>query len=64
MKFRLQGRRFDTIEEIQAESQELLKTLTLEDFQGCVESWKKRCDRYIHAQGDYFEGDCGNYELL
>ncbi|KDR20028.1 hypothetical protein L798_05263, partial [Zootermopsis nevadensis] len=63
MKFRLKGRRFDTIEEIQAESQEVLKTLALEDFQGCMESWKERWDRCIHAQGDYFEGDGGNYEL-
>jgi hypothetical protein len=37
IKFRLKCRRFDTIEEIQAESQELLKTLTLEDFQGCMD---------------------------
>jgi hypothetical protein len=59
MKFRLKGRRFDTIEEIQAESQEVLKTLTL-DFQGCMESWKNRWDCCIHAQGDYFEGDSGN----
>jgi hypothetical protein len=35
-----QHRHFDTIEEIQAESQEVLKTLTLKDFQGCMESWK------------------------
>jgi hypothetical protein len=38
MKFPLKGRLFDTIEEIQAESQEMLKTLTLEDFHGCMES--------------------------
>jgi transposase len=57
MKFRLKGRHFDTIEEIQAESQEVL---TLEDFQGCMGSWKKRWDRCIHAQGDCFEGDGGN----
>jgi hypothetical protein len=56
----LKGRRFDTIEEIQAELQEVLKTLTLEDFQGCMESWKNRWDHCIHAQGDYFEGDSGN----
>jgi hypothetical protein len=60
MKIRLKGRRFDTTEEIQAESQDVLKTLTLEDFQGCMESWKKRWDRCIHAQGEYFEGDGGN----
>jgi hypothetical protein len=59
MKFRLKGRRFDAVE-IQAESQEVLKTLTLEDFQGCIESWKNRWDRCMHAQGDYFEGDSGN----
>jgi hypothetical protein len=35
------GSRFDTIEEIQAESQEVLNTLTLENFQGCMELWKK-----------------------
>jgi hypothetical protein len=29
------------IEEIQAESQEVLNTLTLENFQGCMESWEK-----------------------
>jgi hypothetical protein len=46
--------------EIQAESQEVLKTLTLEDFQGCMESWKKFWDCCIHAQGDYFKGDGGN----
>jgi hypothetical protein len=59
MKLRLKGRRFDTIEEIQAESREVLNILTLENFQGCMESRKKRWDRCIHAQGDYFEGDCG-----
>jgi hypothetical protein len=36
----LKGRRFDTIEKLQAESQEVLNTLTLENFQGCMESWK------------------------
>jgi hypothetical protein len=40
MKLRLKGRRFDTIGEIQAESQEVLNTLTLENFQGCMESLK------------------------
>jgi hypothetical protein len=59
MKLRLKGRRFNTIEEIQTESQEVLNTLTLENFQGCMESWKKRWDRCTHAQGDYFEGDGG-----
>jgi hypothetical protein len=59
MKLRLKGRRFDTIE-IQAESQEVLNTLTLENFQACMESWIKRWDRCIHVQGDYFEEDGEN----
>jgi hypothetical protein len=32
MKLKLKGRRFDTIDEIQAESQTVLDTLTLKDF--------------------------------
>jgi hypothetical protein len=32
MKLNLKGRRFDTIEEIQAESQTVLDTLTEKDF--------------------------------
>jgi hypothetical protein len=57
MKLRLKGRRCERIVEIQAESQEVLNTLTLENFQGCMDSWEKRWHRCIYAQGDYFEGD-------
>jgi len=63
MKLRLEGRRFDTTEEIHAESQEVIDTLTFENFQGCMKSWETCWDRCIHAQGNYFEGDGGNYEL-
>jgi hypothetical protein len=41
-------------EEIHAETQEVIDTLTFENFQETC--W----DRCIHAQGDYFEGDGGN----
>jgi hypothetical protein len=60
MKLRLKGRHFDTTEEIHAETQEVIDTLTFENFQGCMKSWEIRWDRCIHAQGDYFEGDGGN----
>jgi hypothetical protein len=60
MKLRLKGRRFDTTEEIQAKTQEVIDTLTFENFHGCMKSWKTRWDRCIHAQEDYFEGDGGN----
>jgi hypothetical protein len=36
MKLKLKGRRFNTIEEIQAESQRVLDTLTKKDFPGSV----------------------------
>jgi len=46
-------------EEIHAETQEVIDTLTFENFRGCVKSWETRWDHCIHAQGDYFKGDGG-----
>jgi len=60
MKFRLKGRRFASIEEVQAESQQILNMLTLADFKECFQKWQNRWDRCIQAQGDYFEGGGGN----
>jgi hypothetical protein len=54
-----QGQLFESIQEIQAESQDLMKMLTQNDFQQCFRSWKSRWDRCINAEGDYFEGDGG-----
>jgi len=42
MKLWLKGHRFDTTEEIHAEMQEVIKTLTFENFQGCLKSWETR----------------------
>jgi hypothetical protein len=55
MKLKLKGRRFDTIEEIQAES----RRLTEKDLQEAFQKWRKRWDRCLHAGGNYFEGDGG-----
>jgi hypothetical protein len=60
MKLRLKGCRFDTTEEIHAETQEVIDTLTFENFQGCMKSWETGWDHCIHAQGDYFEEDGGS----
>ncbi|PNF42588.1 hypothetical protein B7P43_G03094, partial [Cryptotermes secundus] len=57
MKIKLKGRRFDTAEEIQAETHTVLDTLTKKDFQDAFEEWQKRWDRCMRSQGDYFEGD-------
>jgi hypothetical protein len=59
-KLRLKESRFDTTDGIHTESQEVIDTLTFENFQGCMKSWETHSDRYIHAQGDYFEGEFGN----
>jgi hypothetical protein len=60
MKLQLKGRRFDTTKEIHAETQEVIDTLTFENFQGCMKSWETWWNDCIHPQGDYFVGDGGN----
>jgi hypothetical protein len=52
-KMRLKGRRFDTIEEIQTESQRVPDTLTEKDFQEAFRKWRRRWDRCQHAGGNY-----------
>jgi hypothetical protein len=59
LKLKLKGRRFGTIEEIQAESQRVLDTLTENEFQEEFQKWRRPCDRCLHAGGNYFEGDGG-----
>jgi hypothetical protein len=51
MKLKLKGRRFDTIEEIQAKSQRVLGTLTQKVFQETFQKWRwwERC---LHAGGN------------
>jgi hypothetical protein len=39
MKLQMNGHCFDT-NEIHAEMQEVIETLTFENFQGCMKSWK------------------------
>jgi len=60
MKLWLKRQRFISIEEIQAKSQQVLKTLTLADFSERFQKWQNHWNRCIQAQGDYFEGDSGN----
>ena len=60
MKLWLKGQRFVPIEEIQAESQQVLNTLTPADFSDCFQKWQNRWDHCVQAQSDYYEGDSGN----
>jgi len=57
MKLHLKGRRFDIVEEIQRESQNILGRLRGQDFQHAFQQWQRRWDRCVTAQGDYFEGN-------
>ena len=57
LKMKLKGRRFQLLEEIQAELQAVLNTLQENDFQECFKNWKHHWDRCQASEGDYFEGD-------
>jgi hypothetical protein len=57
IKIKLKGRRFDTFEDIQAETRMVLNTKTKKHFQVAFQKWQKRWDRRVRSQGDYFEGD-------
>jgi hypothetical protein len=59
LKVKLKGRRFDTIDVIEAESQAVLNTLTEHNFQDVLKKWQKRWEWCIRAEGDFFEGDGG-----
>jgi hypothetical protein len=56
MKSKVKGRRFDAIEEMQAESQRELDTLTEKNFQEALKKWSRWWNRCLHAGGNYFEG--------
>ena len=60
LKMKLKGRIFQTLKEIQAESQAVLNTLRENDFQECFKNWQHRWDRCQASEGDYFEGDAGH----
>ncbi|GFG32350.1 hypothetical protein Cfor_10994 [Coptotermes formosanus] len=57
MKVQLKGSRFDRVERIQRESQNVLGTLREQDFQHAFQQWQRRWDRGVAAQENYFEGD-------
>jgi hypothetical protein len=53
---KLKGR-FETVSDIQRESQVVMDSIKENDFHSAFEACKKRWDRYIRSHGDYFEGD-------
>jgi hypothetical protein len=63
MKLQLKGQGFVSIEEIQAESQQVLNTMKSADFNECFQKCQNRWDRCIQAQVDYFKGEGGNFGI-
>jgi len=59
LKLKLKGLRFQTLEEIQAESQAILNMLRENEFQECFKNWQHCWDHCQTSEGDYFEGDAG-----
>jgi hypothetical protein len=57
MKRDLKEKRFQNAEEVREKTTEVLKAITLQEFQNCFEQWKKRWDKCTDCQGEYFEGD-------
>jgi hypothetical protein len=47
---------FETMSDIQRESQAVLDSIKENYFHGVFQAWKKRWDRCIRSQGDYFGG--------
>jgi hypothetical protein len=54
---KLKGQCFETVSDIQRESQAVLNSIKENDFRGAFEERKKRWDSCVCSQGDYFEGD-------
>ena len=54
---KLSGYRYETIEEMKEAMTKVIDTLTQEDFHGAFQKLLERYNKWIAAEGDYFEGD-------
>jgi hypothetical protein len=54
---KLKQRRFETLPNIQRESQVVLDSIKENNFHCVTEAREKLWDHSIRSQGDYFEGD-------
>jgi transposase len=58
LKMKSKGQCFETVSDIQRESQVVLDSIKENDFHSAFGAWKKWWDRCIRSQGAYFGGDC------
>jgi hypothetical protein len=57
LKMPLKGTRFESRKHIMRNSTARLITIPIDAFQKCFQQWRKRWEKCVHYQGDYFEGD-------
>ena len=57
LKNTMKGRRFDYVEDIQANATRQLRAITKSDYQRYFRQWSELWNKCIQAQGHYFEGD-------
>jgi hypothetical protein len=62
-KMPLKGARFESREDIMRKATAQLNTIPKDAFQKCIQQWRDRCDKCVHYQGDYFEGDQSKFVL-
>jgi transposase len=58
LKMKLKERCFETVSDIQRESQVILDSIKENDFHSAFEAQKRQPDHCIRSQGDYFEDGC------
>jgi transposase len=57
LKKTMKRRRFDYVEDIQANATRQLRAITKSDYQRCFRQWQEHWNKCIQAEGHYFEGD-------
>jgi hypothetical protein len=59
----LKGRNFEEIDDFRSNTKAALKAIPQNQFQNCFEGWTRCWHRCIASQGEYFEGDHGDFQL-
>ena len=54
VKMTMKGKRFESIQDIEAAMTAQLKTLTKEDLQNCFRKWQEQWDKCIQSKGGVF----------
>ncbi|GFW51489.1 histone-lysine N-methyltransferase SETMAR [Trichonephila clavipes] len=55
VKTALKGCQHRSLDDVKRACMHALKDVLVGDFQGAYESWKRHLQKYVHAQGAYFE---------